>query len=670
MTGRGGRSAARLSLAALALALALPGCWATQGGRLTRDTLRSPADDGLRTYVAALQRRARELHLARSEQWLRLVHYHRAWDGYLESQADGTNFFLSPHGKEHPELELDATIAGFFSELAPYDVTRPDSRNVQHPICQFPARFMWLSRELSIDPAKLPPHDCSRYEQFRDNLRATSVSLVFSSYYLNNPASAFGHTFLRFHRKDDGVPESQRALLDVAVEFSADPDTNFAPLYAIKGMTGAFPGTFRRLPYYYKVREYNDYESRDLWEYRLNLTPAQLDMLIAHIWELGSTFFDYFYLTENCSYHILGALEAADLDVDLTGKLHWPVLPADAIRALYAYPGLVTGVDYRPSSRSRFTWETRDMSHRETHAIEALARHGHAALDGLDPGQRIAVLDAAQDLVDLRYAKELVDDTGTGPGAHLKQQLLEERASILVPSPDRPQPVPWSRMPQIAHASRRISLGGGADTQAGRWVAGGLRLALHDLADPSDGFPELAELEFLPTRLRYDVPTRRVRLDQLDLVHVVSLTPQNPFDRHISWEMRLGSQRLDDAGCHCYVGHVMFGGGLAFATRSERAAVFFLANTHVWSGPHLDGLFHAPIRLGIGPEGGLRLRVTHRLIALVIGEWDWLPGQTGFATWNVTGTVRWAVTHALALDLEAERDQTTASGVVSTMLYF
>ena len=25
------------------------------------------------------------------------------------------------------------------------------------------------------------------------------------------------------------------------------------------------------MPYYYKVREYNDYESRDLWEYELEL---------------------------------------------------------------------------------------------------------------------------------------------------------------------------------------------------------------------------------------------------------------------------------------------------------------------------------------------------------------------------------------------------------------
>ena len=69
---------------------------------------------------------------------------------------------------------------------------------------------------------------------------------------------------------------------------------------------------FHALPYFYKVREYNDYESRDLWEYDLNLSPRAVAMLVAHLWELGSTYFDYFYLSENCSYHSLAVLGVAE----------------------------------------------------------------------------------------------------------------------------------------------------------------------------------------------------------------------------------------------------------------------------------------------------------------------------------------------------------------------
>ena len=37
-----------------------------------------------------------------------------------------------------------------------------------------------------------------------------------------------------------------------------------------------------------KVQEYNNLESRDLWEYtRWTLNAAELDRLIRHLWEMG-----------------------------------------------------------------------------------------------------------------------------------------------------------------------------------------------------------------------------------------------------------------------------------------------------------------------------------------------------------------------------------------------
>src|SRR5690606_26093360 len=124
----------------------------------------------------------------------------------------------------------------------------------------------------------------------------------------------FGHTFLRINRRNSDLAPRQE-LLDYGVDFSAGVDTDNAVVYALKGLLGFFPGVFRRIPYYYKVREYNDYELRDLWEYELSLTQREVDLVVAHLWELGSTHFDYYYLTENCSYHVLGALEVARPDL-------------------------------------------------------------------------------------------------------------------------------------------------------------------------------------------------------------------------------------------------------------------------------------------------------------------------------------------------------------------
>src|SRR5258706_8520662 len=93
------------------------GCGVATRGRLTRDTLRAPVATD---YVHELKARAHQLGLAHKTQWLRLGHYRPTWTGDLESQADGENFFLSKRGKAHPEAELDATLEGFFAELADY----------------------------------------------------------------------------------------------------------------------------------------------------------------------------------------------------------------------------------------------------------------------------------------------------------------------------------------------------------------------------------------------------------------------------------------------------------------------------------------------------------------------------------------------------------------------
>ena len=53
-----------------------------------------------------------------------------------------------------------------------------------------------------------------------------------------------------------------------------------------------------------------------------------------------------------------------------------------------------------------------------------------------------------------------------------------------------------------------------------------------------------------------------------------------------------------------------------------------------------------------------------------MGEWDWLPGQTGYSTWYASETLRWEIIHDLALDLEARAERGRQSGVLSTMLYF
>ena len=53
-----------------------------------------------------------------------------------------------------------------------------------------------------------------------------------------------------------------------------DSGDSFSIAYG-RDIFGGFRGEYAKMPYYFKVREYADYESRDIWEYPLNLTQVQ-----------------------------------------------------------------------------------------------------------------------------------------------------------------------------------------------------------------------------------------------------------------------------------------------------------------------------------------------------------------------------------------------------------
>lgn len=623
-----------------------------------------PADP----YALSLVAEAKRRHLASSTGWLRLGHWRSSLFGGYKSEADGPNFFVSPTGRSDPEAELEATLLGFFDAPGAY------TGKAQHPLCRFPARYAWLSRELSIDGARLPAIACPRFEEFWAKLKARSATVIFSSYYLNNPASAFGHTFLRLNKGDAGADGRRRQLLDYGVDYSATVDTGNAFIYAVKGLTGLFPGVFNLYPYYYKVREYNDYESRDLWEYDLDLNQAQVTTLVAHLWELGSTYFDYYYLTENCSYHVLGALEVADPRLHLLDKVGTPVVPIDTIKALFANEGLVRSVRFRPSLRTQFRKRVEGLSADERNAVEVLARDPSARLPAaMTPERQVRALDAAADLVDIRYAKELIDESREGPGAKLKQRLLERRAEIAVPSDELVVEPPWRERPDAGHDSARIGPGFGYSQKGGSFYALDARLALHDLADASRGYPETAQIEFLPTRLRFWPGGRSPQVEDFSLVRVVSLTPLSRFDQQTSWKIRVGATRLRDTGCRdCFAGLVGGGGGLALGFFDNRLLAFGTADLELLGSASLNhrGPGGLPLRAGVGPSGGVRLRLADQLVFVGTGRWLWLPAQEGRSTWEAQGTLRWSYARNGALSLEGRKQPLALEGQLTSYFYF
>src|SRR5687768_4958877 len=141
-------------------------------------------------YLAELQQRAGQKNLAHERLWHLLLKYNRKPLVGVVSEADGMDFFNSPQGKTDPEAELQATLAAFFVPLTEV------KEGEEHPQCNFPARFKWLSQQLAFDPARLKIQTCDRLDRWMKTLDPAGATLVFASYFMNNPASMFGHTLL------------------------------------------------------------------------------------------------------------------------------------------------------------------------------------------------------------------------------------------------------------------------------------------------------------------------------------------------------------------------------------------------------------------------------------------------------------------------------------------
>lgn len=283
-------------------------------------------------YVEDLARKALDLRLFEERGWKALLHYGKSIRGEDRSKIDDKKFFLSPHGRTDPQAELEATLRSFF--LA-------DSKDGQSSICRFPARYAWLTEHLNIDRAQLPAASCSERDKSLGAIDAKSAVLVFPVGHINSPASMFGHTLIRI----DGSSKSN--LISYAVNYSAANTDSNGLQYAWKGLTGMYKGYYSLMPYYDKVREYNDLEHRDMWEYSLNLTTPEVERMLNHIWELQNIESSYYFLDENCSYNLMFLIEVARPELHLTDKAGFFVLPTDTVRSVMD-AGIVEEVKYRP----------------------------------------------------------------------------------------------------------------------------------------------------------------------------------------------------------------------------------------------------------------------------------------------------------------------------------
>ncbi len=525
--------------------------------------------DGTEAYVSSLQALARERGLAGEPYWEVLGHYRRGLFG-TESLIDDPAFFFSPVGRTDPAAELDATLAAFF-EPATDNLTN-------HPVCRFPARFEWLKEQLSIDSAKLPVDPCPIVERVYEFMKPETLVLVFPSAYMNSPASMFGHTLLLFERPDEN------RLLARSVSYAARTDESIGPLFAFAGIFGLYPGYFAIEPYYDKVEQYNDINRRDIWEYRLNFTPAEVRRIFLHTWELQNTFARYFFFDENCAYMLYSLYDVARPELNLRHDKGLYVIPIDTVKKIVD-KGLVEEISYRPSKVSRIKAMAGQLTPDQRRMARELAAGGMMAGDLAtwipdDENARKAVLDVAAILTQFRLA-----DGTLGHEGYNRQffDLLRTR-SKLGPLPDDAYPVIPPRRPDEGHPSSLIALGGGWEREE-PYISLRFRPAYHELLDNDIGYDRGAQILFLNTIGRWYPERDRFTLEHWDLVSVESIAPRDDLFKPYSWKVRTGITRYPRAPeDDDLVGFLHTGSGMAWENRILPGLFYGMIDARVQAG--------------------------------------------------------------------------------------
>jgi hypothetical protein len=470
---------------------------------------------------------AREHKLGQDEGWLRILFYQRhSFVREPHGLIDDPDFYLDSDGKFDAESELFATIRDF---LAPQDPAHLD----EHALCRYPARRKYLVSRLDKLEEALPQVACPRFDQWWKDRTYQSISLVFSSFFPDNPASMFGHIFLRLHRTGG---RSTSDLLDDSINFAAFTDTSNPLLYNLKGAFGGFDGRFSLMPYYMKIQEYNNLESRDLWEYPLLANQEQIQKLLLSLWEFGPHHANYYYFDDNCSYVMLMLMETAEISWDFTSKLPIWATPSACLKAVNDQPNLILQTKFRASALSRYQERYDQLDQQERKQLEEIVAAGK------DPGiegRSSRLLDSVLEYID--FQEKLAGTLAPVRYAALREETLLKRSQIKEP-PRQLTFSPGGRDPRLAAPESWLMLSGARQNSDSlmrlQWQP-----VLHDLLGERQGYADDMQLQIMPMSLAFFPEDNRLDLEAFDIINVISIQPHQKLIAPRSWVLSIGYQR-------------------------------------------------------------------------------------------------------------------------------
>lgn len=435
---------------------------------------------------------------ANSPKWLALVHYQKTMFGGYKATIGSDNFYLSKEGRTNPKAELEASIELFEGD----DETTK---------CLFPARYIILKKEGFVYK-EFPK--CDEFEQFKKDLRPSGVTLLFTDAYMNNSSSLFGHTLFRADTAREGTQLLAHGINYGA--FTKGYENSF--LYAIYGLAGFYPGGLTTKPYYETVNMYNNIENRDIWEYSIDFDEDEMNLFVAHVWEIGQTSTPYYFLTQNCSYMLMEMMDAVRPSLKLASQFWMQTIPLDTIKAVNKR-GIVKDIQHRPSRERKIKHRLKQMNKSQKKAFVLLMTDENADISFLAENEKADVLETAYQYTQYQYVAK---DLELKDYRRKSFKFLRERNKSKIGQTFND--LKTGNDPQYSHASKQVGFDMGM-ANGSVFERIHFRPAYHSATDNPFGYLKGAAINFLDVSFRHYDKHDKYVFEKLGLLELNSFSP-------------------------------------------------------------------------------------------------------------------------------------------------
>ena len=508
-----------------------------------------------------------------------------SWHGVLDySQSEleikDSKQYLSSINNFSPQEELRLSLI----EYNKYLKGRSDF------FCRHPSRAFFITRHISSLP-KFNYQRCEEYLKWIENGDITSISFMYVTGYLKNPASFFGHTLLKFNR---GLGNQNQSLLERSLNYGAETNNDAALPYVVKGLIGKYKAALQEESFFRLSAEYQEFQMRDIFEYRLSLSDYQKNIILSYTYEMQFREYDYYFLADNCAYRINRILGLALGDEPMP-KTPWKA-PIDLLINIHD-SGLVTDIIYYPSQTTKMIASIKSLSTQDKEIFYSVLKGKPDQYENLERLETTSVKLAAIEYLNYSKLKAYKKNDEI-----TLQDIDRARKKILLGiNPQKSfkkKKVALTAFPHEINRPTRISYNA-LQIEGGK-VAHSfvLRGANFELLDKDKTKKTRSEFVFLSPKITYF--DDELLFDELIFFKILSLNDLGvkiPNERNISWGIDISRKNLSKSCYPCSISSLT--GTIGKSIYLNNSSTFYsLLDGSVHQSRNDSGNISAKIRVG------------------------------------------------------------------------